>query len=298
MKCPNCGAPLKMEDKFCTYCGAPNTLAMKHQADMEHYQKEFAETQEEVIKTSRRAGSLTGFLAALIVLIVLNIAGAIMCSRTWDIKNSRRRAYAESHIDDYREAIQKMIDEQDYLALRPFYSSNRLSGTDALTEYEAIVHYAGNLNELFRCLCSTDMYSSPLSKDRIDRTATYLSEDIIALYDDPRASYYDEEAVTDEKLSVIADIRKQAEAMLMTYANFTQEEADDLKNMSKTRIKELLVTNLTEISEEVRETLADDSAAAGAASNAEGADGSAADKSTDSQSVEAFLEEIIGGENI
>ena len=86
--------------------------------------------------------------------------------------------------------------------------------------------------------------------------------------------------------------------MLMTYANFTQEEADDLKNMSKTRIKELLVANLTEISEEVRETMADDSAAAGAASNAEGADGSAADESTDSLSVEAFLEGIIGGENI
>ena len=49
MKCPHCGAPLKMEDKFCTYCGAPNTLAMQHQADMEHYEREFTETQEEVL---------------------------------------------------------------------------------------------------------------------------------------------------------------------------------------------------------------------------------------------------------
>ena len=65
MKCPNCGAPLKMEDKFCTYCGAPNKLAVKHQQDMEHYEREFEKTQEEVLTKTRKAGSLAGFLEFL-----------------------------------------------------------------------------------------------------------------------------------------------------------------------------------------------------------------------------------------
>ena len=44
MKCPYCGAPLGLDDKFCPYCGQPNTLAKKHQADMEKYHREFQET--------------------------------------------------------------------------------------------------------------------------------------------------------------------------------------------------------------------------------------------------------------
>ena len=30
-KCPNCGAPLKLEDKVCAYCGSPNQSYKKEE---------------------------------------------------------------------------------------------------------------------------------------------------------------------------------------------------------------------------------------------------------------------------
>ena len=152
MKCPHCGAPLKMEDKFCTYCGAPNTLAMQHQADMEHYEREFTETQEEVLTKSRKAGHLTGYLVVLIVMIVLNIVAAFFSSNAWNFKYERRRVEATKQASIHRAALDKMIEEQDYIALRTYYYNNRLSGVDAFREYEAVMKYAGNLGDVYMYL--------------------------------------------------------------------------------------------------------------------------------------------------
>lgn len=250
MKCPHCGAPLKMEDKFCTYCGAPNTLAMQHQADMEHYKKEFAQTQEEVLNKSRKAGSLTGYLVVLIILIVLNIVAAFFSSNAWNIKYERRRTEAAGKADVHKAELDKMIENQDYFAMRTYYYNNRLSGVDAFVEYEAVTRYAGQLADIFTYLCNTDKYGYWKSEKGVENTVTSMSSDIISLYENPLSSYYDEKAVTEEKLEIIEDIRRQAEALLITYAGFTEEETQELRNMSKSRIEDTLREHLTAIRED------------------------------------------------
>lgn len=261
MKCPHCGAPLKMEDKFCTYCGAPNTLALQHQADMEHYEQEFAETQEEVIKKSRKAGSLTGFLIVLIVLIVLNVAAAIVGANTWNIKYERRKAEASRHIEEYKKEIEEMIADQNYIALSSYYYNNNLSGTELLDEYDAIRSYAGKLSDIYMYLCTTNHWSYNYEEDRIDTTVSYIAEDIIKICEDPRSNYYTDSAVTEDKLNVIRDIKHQMEALLVAYAGFTEEEALNLENMSKARIKEALKENLGAMAKEQAEAEAAEEAA-------------------------------------
>ena len=252
---------------------------------------------------SRKAGHLTGYLVVLIVMIVLNIVAAFFSSNAWNFKYERRRVEAAKQAHVHRAALDKMIEEQDYIAMRTYYYNNRLSGVDAFREYEAVMKYAGNLGDVYMYLCfreyeavmkyagnlgdvymylcNTDRYGYWKSEKGLENTVTSMSSNIISLYENPLSSYYDEESVTEEKLAVIEDIRNQAEALLVTYGGFTSEEAQELKNMSKSRIEDTLREHLTAIRTE-RE-----------------AEESAAEAALDeSFSLKEFYEEYFGGDDV
>ena len=284
MKCPKCGAPLRMEDKFCTYCGAPNTLAAKHQADMDHYEREFAETQQEVLKKSRKAGSLAAMLVVLVIMIILNVIAGFISANAWQIKYDRRKQQSAKHADEHIAAINRMIEEKDYISIRDYYFDNDMSDGDTFEAYSAIVHYAGSLEDLYGTLCDFDTYSHWHSDSAKSSRVSYLASDIISLYEDPRSSYYRDEAVTEEKIAVIEDIRHQAEGLLVAYAGFDKEEVGELKNMSKSRIEEKVREHLEAIYEEQRE--------------AEEAEKAAKAAETESFSVEDFIEQVQGGAGV
>ena len=284
MKCPKCGAPLRMEEKFCTYCGAPNTLAAKHQADMDHYEREFAETQQEVLTKTRKAGSLAAMLVVLVIMIVLNVVAGFISANAWQIKYDRRKQQSAKHAGEHIAVMERMIEEKDYISVRDYYYGNDMADGETFESYSAIVHYAGSLEDLYSTLCNFDAYSFWQSDSLNSSRITYLASDIISLYEDPRTSYYRDEAVTDDKIAVIEDIRHQAEGLLVAYAGFDKEEVGELKNMSKARIEEKVRENLEAVFEEKRE--AEEAEKAARASEAE------------SFSVEAFIEQVQGGAGV
>ena len=101
MKCENCGAPIGLEDKFCAYCGAPNPHFLKHQADMEHYEKEFVKTQTEVMKSTGRMARISSNLIILAILVVLNIIAVVFAFSATDLAwNAREQAQKKKYWRD------------------------------------------------------------------------------------------------------------------------------------------------------------------------------------------------------
>lgn len=251
MKCPNCGAPLHMEDKFCTYCGAPNKLAVKHQQDMEHYEREFEKTQEEVLTKTRKAGSLAGFLIVILILIGLNIAAAFLLANSWSIKEDRRHKMVSKRAAEYKAVIDQMLEDQDYIAFSSFYYPNHLSGVKEFNEYDAVLSYSRNLADIYSYLLDLDNYEYRFADDRIDSSISQIAQDITSLYMDPRSMYFYDESLTSDKMEIIEDIRRQAEALLKAYAGFSEEETGDLGNLSKTRIEKNLKDHLAKKREDL-----------------------------------------------
>ncbi len=110
MKCENCGAPIGLEDKFCAYCGAPNPHALKHQADMEHYEQEFRKTQKEVMKSTGRMARISSNLIILAILVVLNIGAFIFAVRASDLAWDARQKAQEKRADEYRADLEELIE--------------------------------------------------------------------------------------------------------------------------------------------------------------------------------------------
>ena len=77
MKCPNCGANIGLEDKFCTYCGSPNPFAKQHQEQMRQYQQQFEKTRAEVEKKANRFAKIAVPMTIFAILLVAIGAAAI-----------------------------------------------------------------------------------------------------------------------------------------------------------------------------------------------------------------------------
>ena len=85
MKCPNCGGNMGLEDEVCPFCNTPNTMAVQHQADMDHYREEYQRTQADVVAKTTLLQRHGSWLIILAVLLVLLMGGVILNVYAWDI---------------------------------------------------------------------------------------------------------------------------------------------------------------------------------------------------------------------
>ena len=114
MKCPYCGSPLDLDDNFCSHCGKLNEQVKQHVDEMNRFKAEFTETKEGVYQTTKRYTATTVRVALIAVLVVLNVAVAVVGARYYSFERMLGEADCERHFEEYSAILDTYLEEEDF----------------------------------------------------------------------------------------------------------------------------------------------------------------------------------------
>lgn len=247
MKCPYCGAPLGLDDKFCPYCGQPNTLAQKHQADMEKYLREFQKTRSQVYRETSRFTRLTVPITILFILFLLNLAAYVVWANSWEIGSSLLEKKLESQQEVHQAKVEEFLTEENYMGLSGYYQANSLYYIDDFDQYQAVLQAADSLSYLFNQLHYAFDTTLPPTEEDLIYLADSISDLLIQIYQlEDSYSYNRELYLSQENMEHIQAIREQCSALLIRYTGLTAEDITALPDLSESKIHEILERRLTE----------------------------------------------------
>ena len=112
MKCEYCAGDMSIEDANCPHCGAVNPFYEAHRKDMANYAKRFANTEREVVETTKKFTYKTVVITIISVLVVLNLVMGILLANVRDFtyemernKNKKTPRRIEYNPDNLRHII-------------------------------------------------------------------------------------------------------------------------------------------------------------------------------------------------
>lgn len=233
MKCKYCGGNLGLEDAFCPHCGKPNELAQKHVQDMQKYSGEFAETRENVYKTTRRFSGVAVRLIILAVLIVATFVMFLLANNAGTIVRDEKERVARKNADAYQEKIDEMIMEGDYRELADFVKANYINFW--IHEYDAYM----------RIFDAAKMYSYavqhmmeaqiPGDSTNVLNQIGYFADTLPEFYrvTDPEGA--DAEVDLPQTEQIIADMEENLNVLMKVYLGLTEEEIEAQKTMTNAK---------------------------------------------------------------
>ncbi len=243
MKCSNCGANLQIDFAVCPYCGTPNKVAQKHREDMLKYEKDYDNTKRQVIIKSR----LVNDKAIRITLIALTIAAVailIPYAATADsLRRSHERKALKKTVENYFPQIDEYIEEEDYLALNEFSKSHQI---------ERSLPYD---NEYYNLVYATAAYSDMLASIMvikgsngvdIERYSSNISGNMKII-----ETRFGKDRVIPNNADDYADhMKRDARLLLKYYLGITEEEYEEMLNMTDTKRNAEILEVVNEIRKE------------------------------------------------
>ncbi len=249
MKCKNCGAELNLEDPYCRYCGAPNEFAQQHIRDMQHYQGDFEETKADVY---RKNNSSAGIAVRIIITAVLCLAIIItwmLGGSSYSVYRWKQRSTANKNYQTFSAQMDAYLEQGDYEAFDAFCKHYGIYGywDSKYESYSNLISAANHYSyivETIREIVTPDSYGSRYNeyKSLSDLLTSFYKYD----FPDTRDSY---EELSDTDKKYIYDMQENISALLIADLGLSQEEAEQLKDLSESQRARLIEGKYHEESE-------------------------------------------------
>lgn len=245
MKCPHCGSPIRLEDKYCSYCGLPNDLAAQHQKDMNQYRKKFNQTRSEVLKSTRRTREKIASFVVLAVMILLIIGSYQVEEHAWDVENWLTRRQIQLHKNEYITALDQIIEDQDPLQLGTYFEQHSLYLDHDFHGYYAVKNVSDYYESVFRYAAEQLTDDEDSDADSRARALRYLANSLSEIFQVEENYDYDTELYfSGNRLDYVHAVQDDTKALLITYFGLTPEEADSFADLSAARQYTLLERSL------------------------------------------------------
>lgn len=246
MECPNCGGHMGLEDAFCPYCSTPNAQAVKHQSDMARFRREYRRTQADVTARTTLMQRHGSWLVILVVLLVALVVGVILQVNAWDIGYSIRENNAENSAVEDRQAMDAYLAQGDYGQFLGYYDANDITLVSD-NPYQGVHAAARSYVEILECVSAIHNDKQHLFKpEYISGTCDRLAEDLIRIYTLERTYSYDlERSLPADKQVYVDDIRDRTAAIAKTYFGLTDEEIQDIPNVSEKKLSTMIEEGIT-----------------------------------------------------
>ena len=246
MKCKHCGNNLNIEDKFCPYCGQPNPYAVKHQEEMERYDRDYRETKADVLEQSSRFNRHTVRITIIAVLVALIAAVGVLFAKADDIRWWQMEKEVESRTPEFAAEIDRLMEERDYLGISYYFSVNKITYTSAMREYDAVYDTSSRYRTFYENLMTLQARKADPESYRY-YTESELIEDISknihSLYEYMKPNDYNKEAYEGDKMEYMEALRDHMEILVSGYFGLTPEEAREMRTMTVSRINVMLEDN-------------------------------------------------------
>ncbi|MBQ8278616.1 MAG: zinc ribbon domain-containing protein [Roseburia sp.] len=244
MKCPYCGAPLDLDDNFCSHCGKLNEQVRQHVDDMNRFQSEFVETKEEVYQTTKRYTATSVRMVMIAVLVILNVVVAVIGSRYYSFERMLGEADCERHFEEYSAILDGYLAEGEYYSFYNFMNEKHVPSYDsAYEQYNQVENLVSEYIYIYEYLLKAYMEDDVEQRENLCKFATdnleYFYENL-----DPERYSYNENADREENLSAIADLKEKVAMLLVTYGGVAPEDAARFENYTSAKRAMLLEEGL------------------------------------------------------
>ncbi|MCQ2538871.1 MAG: hypothetical protein MJ114_00330 [Acetatifactor sp.] len=240
MKCEFCDGTLNLEDAVCPHCGRPNTQAQKHIQDMKRYQGEFEETKEYVKKKTESYSQVVVRVVILGIMLLITAVFFILGASADSIKRNQNIKEGIKRFDEYSAILDGYLAEGEYTKFNAFMSEKDLRVYSSYRDSNPYTERYSHIRPMVECYInavdSIERYVFESSShgtntlENMNENLDYFYKRTVTL-----ETYYYGEEPTDEERELAEKLNYNMKWILCTYCGLTEEEAEELPNMTKSK---------------------------------------------------------------